>query len=310
MEIRWLEDFIALARTRHFSRAAEEQNVTQPTFSRRIKLLEDDMGAILVNRQTLPLSLTPEGEEFLRLCQEVTRQVAETRQRLDSLAKSQTGKLRLAASQSLLANFFPDWLAALSDPPEMQPCLRATGWLIPDYFQALGRDECDLVMCYWPKDDEPADVDTEAFSHQRLGDEHLIPVSLPDPDGRPRYALDNGARRPLPLIAYHPGSMVNAVLQRQLAAQGDAPNFNVLNESIQSGNIRELVELGYGIGWMPARSVREALAAGRLVMAGSQRWHLPLEIRLYRRREASGSSLDALWQALAQSAAVESEHTS
>ncbi|MEC8082055.1 MAG: LysR family transcriptional regulator, partial [Pseudomonadota bacterium] len=29
MEIRWLEDFIALAKTRHFSRAADEQNVTQ-----------------------------------------------------------------------------------------------------------------------------------------------------------------------------------------------------------------------------------------------------------------------------------------
>ncbi|MGB8711722.1 MAG: LysR family transcriptional regulator, partial [Onishia taeanensis] len=59
MELRWLEDFIALARTRHFSRAADEQNVTQPTFSRRIKLLEEEMGTTLINRQTLPLSLTP-----------------------------------------------------------------------------------------------------------------------------------------------------------------------------------------------------------------------------------------------------------
>ena len=44
MEIRWLEDFLALARTRHFSRAADEQNITQPTFSRRIKMLEEEMG--------------------------------------------------------------------------------------------------------------------------------------------------------------------------------------------------------------------------------------------------------------------------
>ncbi len=53
MEIRWLEDFIALARTRHFSRAADEQHVTQPTFSRRIKLLEEEMGVTLINRQTV-----------------------------------------------------------------------------------------------------------------------------------------------------------------------------------------------------------------------------------------------------------------
>ena len=82
MEIRWLEDFIALARTRHFSRAADDQHVTQPTFSRRIKLLEEEMGVTLINRQTLPLSLTPAGEEFLTLCEQVTERVRLTRDRV------------------------------------------------------------------------------------------------------------------------------------------------------------------------------------------------------------------------------------
>src|SRR6056297_1929335 len=89
MELRWLEDFIVLARTQHFSRAAEEQNVTQPTFSRRIKLLEEGMGTTLINRQTLPLTLTPAGEEFLALSLEVTRRVAATRLRLSQLAEEQ-----------------------------------------------------------------------------------------------------------------------------------------------------------------------------------------------------------------------------
>lgn len=44
METRWLDDFIALAHTRHFSRAADERNITQPTLSRRIKMLEEEMG--------------------------------------------------------------------------------------------------------------------------------------------------------------------------------------------------------------------------------------------------------------------------
>ncbi|MDN3526439.1 LysR substrate-binding domain-containing protein [Halomonas sabkhae] len=297
MEIRWLEDFIALARTRHFSRAAEEQNVTQPTFSRRIKLLEDDMGATLINRQTLPLSLTPEGEEFLGLCQDVTRRVADTRQRLGSLAEHQAAGMRLAASQSLLANFLPEWLAGWSRPPDISPYLRATGWLTPDYFQALGRDECDLVMCYWPVDEVPMEFDTADFDYRRLGTERLVPVSLPTEDGVPRFALDPPSHQPLPLIAYHPRSMVNAALRRHLDARGASPTFNVLNESIQSGNIRELVGLGYGIGWLPERSVTQALASGRLVLAGNTSWCLPLDIRLYRRHVAQ-SAVDALWQEL------------
>src|SRR5690625_7583325 len=95
MELRWLEDFIALARTQHFSRAAEEQHVTQPTFSRRIKLLEEEMGVTLINRQTLPLSLTPAGEEFLTLCEQVTERVRLTHERLRDIHAGQIRRVKI-----------------------------------------------------------------------------------------------------------------------------------------------------------------------------------------------------------------------
>lgn len=45
MEIRWLEDFLSLVETRNFSRSAEARYTTQPAFSRRIKSLEEWVGA-------------------------------------------------------------------------------------------------------------------------------------------------------------------------------------------------------------------------------------------------------------------------
>lgn len=304
MELRWLEDFIALARTQHFSRAAEEQNVTQPTFSRRIKLLEEEMGATLVNRQTLPLTLTPSGEEFLGLCQEVTRRVEVTRQRLGHLADEQAGQLRLAAPQSLLAHFLPEWLAGWVSPPPLTPDLRATGWLASDFFEALSRDECDLVLTYWPRAEDLLMPETEGLEHRRLGSERLVPVSLPEPDGSPRFALETGARFTLPLIAYHSRGLIDMALRHHLQGLPGAPDFRVLHESIQSGNIRELVGLGYGLGWLPERSVRDALAAGTLVRAGDARWEVPLEIRLYRRRGNGQAAVEAFWEALATSPPV------
>lgn len=302
MELRWLDDFITLARTQHFSRAAEEQNVTQPTFSRRIKLLEEEMGTTLINRQTLPLSLTPAGEEFLDLCQEVTRRVGATRQRLAHLAEEQAGQLRLAAPQSLLAHFLPEWLAGWTTPPPLTPYLRATGWLASDFFDALARDECDLVLCYWPQGTCPLMPETEGLVHCRLGTERMIPASLPDADGRPRFSLDGGARFTLPLIAYHPRGLIDLALRTHLDKLSGAPRFRVLHESIQSGNIRELVGLGYGLGWLPGRTVRDDLAIGRLVRAGDARWEVPLEIRLYRRRASGQPGLEALWEALSGNA--------
>ena len=47
MQLKWLEDLVALAQTRSFSRAAELRHVTHPAFGRRIKALEDWAGAAL-----------------------------------------------------------------------------------------------------------------------------------------------------------------------------------------------------------------------------------------------------------------------
>lgn len=300
MELRWLEDFIALARTRHFSRAAETQNVTQPTFSRRIKLLEEEMGATLINRQTLPLSLTPAGEEFLALCEDVTRRVTTARERLGQLAEADASRLRLAAPQSLLANFLPEWLADFDPAPPVTPYLRATGWLADDYFRALERQECDLVLCYWPATPRTLPLETEGLEARVLGRERLVPVSLPDAEGNPRFSLEDSGRRPLPLIAYHPRGVIDQCIRAHLQALGQVPTFSVLNESIQSGNIRELVGLGYGLGWLPARSIQTALASGGLVPAGGTRWQVSLEIRLFRHRDNPHPAVEALWQRLVE----------
>ena len=55
MEVKWLEDFVALATTLNFSRAAEERHVTQSAFSRRIRQLETWLGTTLIDRATLSL---------------------------------------------------------------------------------------------------------------------------------------------------------------------------------------------------------------------------------------------------------------
>ena len=58
MNLSWLEDFLALAASGNFSRAAEERHMTQPAFSRRIRALEEWLGAELFDRSTQPARLT------------------------------------------------------------------------------------------------------------------------------------------------------------------------------------------------------------------------------------------------------------
>src|SRR5499426_4047867 len=66
MDIRQLQYLSALAREKHFTRAAKACNVTQPTLSGRIRQLEQELGVPIVERGQRFHGLTPEGEKVLK----------------------------------------------------------------------------------------------------------------------------------------------------------------------------------------------------------------------------------------------------
>jgi DNA-binding transcriptional LysR family regulator len=66
MDIRQLQYLVALARERHFTRAALACNVTQPTLSGRIRQLEQELGVPIVERGHRFHGLTPNGERVLK----------------------------------------------------------------------------------------------------------------------------------------------------------------------------------------------------------------------------------------------------
>ena len=66
MDIRQLQYLAALAREKHFTRAAQACHVTQPTLSGRIRQLEEELGVPIVERGQRYFGLTPEGERVLK----------------------------------------------------------------------------------------------------------------------------------------------------------------------------------------------------------------------------------------------------
>jgi DNA-binding transcriptional LysR family regulator len=78
-----LEFLLALAREKHFGRAAEACGVTQPTLSAGIKQLEDSMGVLLVNRGSRFHDLTPEGERVLDWARRIVGDTRNMRQEIN-----------------------------------------------------------------------------------------------------------------------------------------------------------------------------------------------------------------------------------
>lgn len=92
-----LEFLLALARERHFGRAAESCGVTQPTLSAGLKQLEESLGVLLVNRGSRFQGFTPEGERVLDWARRMVGDARAMRQEVSALRHGLIGRLRIAA---------------------------------------------------------------------------------------------------------------------------------------------------------------------------------------------------------------------
>src|SRR6185436_2587998 len=110
MNFSWLEDFLVLAASGNFSRAAEERHMTQPAFSRRIRALEEWVGAELFDRSQQPARLTDTGEWFRQTAQDLQARVARIPNDAQAVADARANTLRIAATHALSFTFLPEWL--------------------------------------------------------------------------------------------------------------------------------------------------------------------------------------------------------
>ena len=110
MDLDWLKDFLALAEQGNFSRAADARNVTQPAFSRRIRALEDWVGAPLFERGAQGATLTAAGTHFRPLADDMMRTLDRARRDTKAVGERETATLSIAATHTLSFTFFPGWI--------------------------------------------------------------------------------------------------------------------------------------------------------------------------------------------------------
>lgn len=97
MQLRFLDYFVALAREKHFARAAEACHVTQPTLSAGIAALEEMLGKRLVVRDRRFIDLTPEGHAILPFARQLLADHEGLRHAIDAPAGPLRGTLRIGA---------------------------------------------------------------------------------------------------------------------------------------------------------------------------------------------------------------------
>ena len=113
MEIRVLKYFLMVAREESITRAAEVLHITQPTLSRQLSQLEEDVGVRLLERGTRRVTLTAEGmllrrraEEIVSLADKTERELSEAEERIEGIINIGGGELLVTASFARLIKSF------------------------------------------------------------------------------------------------------------------------------------------------------------------------------------------------------------
>jgi len=297
MNLSWLEDFLALAASGNFSRAAQERHMTQPAFSRRIRALESWLDVTLFDRATHPVTLTETGEWFRATAQEILARVARVPDEARAVAQAGAATLRFAATHALSLTFLPQWLRGLESRVPVGPIQ-----LVSDMLQQceawMQQGRVQFLLCH-THPQAPGRLDTSAYRSLRVGAETLVPVCAPDRAGRPRHAVGGGARKAVPMLAYSAesglGRLVSALLGPALQRTRVEPVFTAHLAAV----LKSMALDGRGVAWLPHSMVDAELRERRLVEAGDVAWRLQAEIRLFRAAAAQTPAAEAFWDAAA-----------
>ncbi|GKT01149.1 LysR family transcriptional regulator [Acidovorax sp. SUPP3434] len=299
MEMKWLEDLLALVHNGSFSAAAADRHVTQPALSRRIRALEQWVGVPLVNRAVYPVQLTPYGQEFMGLARQTVASMQAMRADLRQASGENGQRVRVLALHTLASRTVPELIAPLmrNEPSltvEIVPSVQG----VESHFDELDGGGAQLLVGYSQLRPETR---TKDYERRIVAHDALVPVAsraFVDEDGR----CDLQRSREVPLLRYSPFTFSAALLDRVFTQIGT--RLLPRAESPLAETLKALCLQGLGVAWLPRSSVADELVTGVLRIVGAECFHVPVEVCAWRRFDLNHRRAVHLFEALPSLAAA------
>ncbi len=294
MDLSQLEVFLAVARERRFSRAAEKLYRTQSAVSQTIHKLEQELGEALFDRSSRDGVLTDAGKVLYEYAEKLVNLRAEAAESLTELRELQKGKLVIAANEFTALYL----LRVLAEFRRLHPMIkitveRALGSRIPD--DVLRYNVEFGVLSYEPQ--EPALHSVVVYLDELV---FVVPPKHPLAAASEISIRQLGAES---FVAHIVSSPYREKVIQTFKMYKTPLHMDLELPTLQA--IKQFVAMGNGVAFIPEISVESELARGELVRIPVKELQLKRRLRLIYRRDANLSHAARAFLKVAEAVAHE-----
>ena len=255
MHFKTLKIFCDIVRRRSFSRAADDNGISQSSASQMVHQLEEQLEVRLLDRSKRPFVLTTAGERYYDGCRKLVKQYALLEEETRSLHDNSVGRLLVASIYSVgLAHMSAFMRRFSAEYPSAQVRL---DYLHPDQvYAAVEQGEVDLGLVSYPEE-------SRTLSAIAWRTELLVLVCYPEHPlaGRDSVSLPDLAGESF--VAFESNLRIRAEVDRSLMVQ--KTDVNIAHEFDNIEMIKRDIEGGTGLSILPEPTVEKEIASGALV---------------------------------------------
>lgn len=290
MNLFYLRYFVTLARVKHYTRAAEQLCITQPSLSHAISQLENELGVPLFEKSGRNTTLTRFGEEFL-VCAEHTLSTLDAG--VSSIRKSARGEglIRLGFLRTLGVEFIPRLAAGfLKKNAELDIHFTFHTGVTQHLLEGLAARKYDLIFCSEP-------LEKENLTVIPIQKQDLVLITPKDHPLASRNDIDLEETLLYPHIFFDKSSGIRNVVDRMFSQIGRQPEIAYETEEDQV--IAGLVAQKFGIALVPYMdlllkldvkilSIRSPSCERAIFMINDNRIYMPPPVKRFREFVADG----------------------
>ena len=299
MRLEWFSDLLAIMDSDSLNRAAQKRFLSQPAFSRRIRVIEEYIGAELLDRSRKPARLKPRVLEQKHKIQQLVNGIHELMQEFQRSDNETMNSMVIACQHAITTSIAPGLIKRVSDDIDLNIRLRSANR--DECYAMLMTKQADIMLVFSSKNEQLSSQE-RYLDRCDLGNDYLIPVCASAELARVEKQLDAGE---INIVAYPSEVFFGSLIDREVLP---ILRENILirksTETALSLAVLQCALAGIGTAWVPGSLAKIELANGHLINLSDRLPMVKLSIMAVRLNESRPAAENKFWEIISSAGAT------